>query len=78
MQNDLGHTAGFPVARALKDHVLHVAAAQMFHSLLTQNPRDRIRNVALAATVRPNNGSYAFTRKDEISVVREGLKARDF
>jgi hypothetical protein len=50
----------------------------MFHSLLTQNPGDRVRNVALAATVRPHNGSYAFTRKDEISMVREGLEARNF
>jgi hypothetical protein len=50
----------------------------MFHSLLTENPGDCVRNVALAATVRPDNGSYAFTREDEISVVREGLKARDF
>ncbi len=78
VQNDFGHAAGRTVARALKDHVFHVGPAQMFDSLLAQNPGDRIRNVALAATVRPDNGSYAFTRKDEISMVREGLKARDF
>ena len=50
----------------------------MFDTLLAQNPGDSVGHVALAAPVRSDNSSYAVTSEDEISVIREGLEARDF
>jgi hypothetical protein len=62
----------------LKDHVFHLGATQVLNSLLAQNPGDRVSDVALAAAVWPDNSSYSITSEDEVSVVSEGLKARDF
>ena len=78
VENNFGHSTRQTVARALKDHVLHLAAAQMLDALLAQNPRDCVGHVALAAAVRSDNSSYAVTSEDEVSMIREGLKARNF
>ena len=69
VQNDLRHSAGFAVARARKDDILHLAAAKRFCALLTQDPRDGVRDVRLSATVRPDNGSYAAAGEDYLRVV---------
>ena len=69
---------GWTIARALKDDVLHLAAAQMLYALLAQNPGDRIGNVALAAAIRPDDAGDSVTGEDDFSVVREGFKAGDF
>ena len=78
VQNHFGHSTRRTVARALKDHIFHLAAAQMLHALFAQNPGDRVGHVALAAAVGSDNSSYAVTSKDEVSMIRKGLKARDF
>ena len=63
MQHDLGHPAGLAVFRALKDDVLHFAAAQRFCALFAQHPRDRVGNVGLAAAVRADDRRYAVSGK---------------
>ena len=78
VQDDFRHSAGRPVARSLKDHVFHLRAAQMLDTLLAEDPGDGVGHVALAAPVRPDDGGYSVTGKDEVSMVRKGLKARDF
>src|SRR6185503_10822741 len=45
MQDDLGHSRRLAVACALKDHVFHFAAAQLLSALLTEYPRDGVRDV---------------------------------
>jgi hypothetical protein len=49
----------------------------MFDPLLAQNPGDSVGNIALAAAIRADNARYAITSEDEVSMIREGLKARD-
>src|SRR6185503_14397712 len=78
MQHDLGHAAWWAIARALKNHVLHLAATQVLHALLAQDPGDCVGHVALAATIRADDRGYAFPGKDEVSVVREGFESCDF
>ena len=78
VQNNFGHSTRRAIARALKDHVLHLATAQMFDALLPQNPGDRVGHIALAAAVRSDNSSYAVTSEDEVSMIRKGLEARNF
>src|SRR5206468_4571902 len=78
MQHNFRHATGGPVARTLKDDVFHFGAAQMLYPLFAQNPGDGVGDVALAATIRPDNRSYPVTGEDEVSVVRKGLEARDF
>jgi hypothetical protein len=78
VQNDFRHSAGLAVARSLKDHVLHFGAAQMLDTLLAQNPGDGVGNIALAAAIWAHNAGYAVTSEDEVSMIRKGLKARDF
>jgi hypothetical protein len=55
VHDDFGHAARRTIARALKDDVLHLAAAQVLNALLAEDPRDRIGNVALAAAIRAND-----------------------
>ncbi len=78
MQHDFGHAAGLAVARALKDHVFHFRPAQVLHPLLAQNPGDGVGHIALATAIWADDRSYAFTCKNEVSIVRKGLEACDF
>src|SRR2546423_13907010 len=78
MQDDFSHSAWRAIARALKDDILHLAAAQMLHALLAQPPGDRVGNIALAAAIRSDNARYSLTGEDEVSVVRKGLESSDF
>src|SRR6266699_2600810 len=78
MQDDFSHPAGRTIARALKDDIFHFAAAQMLYALLAQDPGNSVGNIALAAAVRSDNARDSLTGEDEVSVVREGLEARDF
>ena len=52
-QGDLGVTQGFPLGRAVKDHVLHLRAAQGAHRLLPQHPAHGVADVAFPAAVGP-------------------------
>ena len=78
VHDDFGHAARLTVARALKDDVLHLAAAQVLDALLAQNPGDRVGNVALAAAVWPDDGGYSVSCEENFGVVREGFEAGDF
>ena len=78
MQHNFRHAAGLAVARPLKDDIFHFGAAQVLYPLFAQNPGDGVGDVAFAATVRPDNRSYSITCEDEVSIVGEGLEARDF
>ncbi len=74
VHDHFGHTTRLTISRALEDHVLHRAAAQMLDPLLAQNPGDRVSDVALAATVWSDNGGDSFTCKENLGVVREGFE----
>jgi len=50
----------------------------MLYPLLAQNPGDRVGDVALAAAIWSDNARDPLAGEDEVSVVREGLEARDF
>jgi hypothetical protein len=78
MKHDFGHAAGFAIARALKDYVFHFSAAQMLDALLAQDPGNGVGHIAFAATVGANDARYAITSEDEVSMIREGLEARNF
>ena len=78
VHDDFGHAAGLAISRALKDHVLHCAAAQMLDALLAENPGDRIGDVALAAAVWPDDGGNSVTCEENFGVVREGFEAGNF
>src|SRR6185369_3328313 len=78
VHHDFGHAAWLPVARALKDDVFHLAAAQVLHALLAQNPGNRIGDVAFTAAVRTDDGGYPVSCEDYFGVVGEGFEAGDF
>ena len=77
MHDDLGHTARRTISRTLKDDVFHLSAAQMLDALFTQNPSDRVSDIALTAAVGSNNGGDAIPSKEYFCVVREGFEAGD-
>ena len=54
----LGTGHRFSAAAAGKYYVRHMAAAQAFYTLLTENPFHRIYYIALTATIWAHNRSY--------------------
>ena len=76
-QADFGGGAGPPTVAAVEDHVLHPVAAQALGALLSEHPRDRIGEVALAAPVRPDDGSDALVER-ELGAVGERFETGDF
>ena len=50
----------------------------MLNPLLAENPGDGVGNVAFAAAIGPDNGSYAITSKEYFGVIGEGLESSDF
>jgi hypothetical protein len=71
MHDHFGHATRLPVARALKDNVLHLATAKMLNALLAEDPRNRVSYVALAAAVWANDGGDSISCEDYFSVVGE-------
>ena len=74
---DLGEPQGLALVGSVEDDFLHRAAAQGLGALLAQHPGDGLGQIALAATVRPDD------RRDpgrEVTHHRldEGLEAVDF
>ena len=55
-ERDLGHADALARRRAVKDHVGHLAAAQVFRALLAENPPDGIDDVALPGPIRADDG----------------------
>ena len=77
VQDDFGHAAGLTVARALKDDILHLSAAQVLDSLLAQHPGDCVRNVTFAAAIRAYDRSDAVACEDNFRVIGEGFESGD-
>src|SRR4051812_614024 len=59
---------------AAEDHVFHAFAAQALGALLAEHPGQRIDDIALAASVRPDDGGDAGI-EGELGSVRETLEA---
>ena len=76
-QADFGGGAGSPGVAAIEDDVLHPVAAQALGALLSEHPRDRIGDVALAAPVRSDDGSDALV-EGELSAIGERFETGDF
>jgi hypothetical protein len=83
-QLDLGE-ADRPARRgAVEDQVLHALAAERLRALLTERPADRFRDVALAASVRPDDRGNAggdledgLLRERFEAVQRDGFEAHE-
>jgi len=73
-QPDFSIVERAPAVTASKDKILHNLAPQLFRALLTQNPSDGIGNIALPATVGPNDGGNAGLEY-QTSLVSKGFKA---
>jgi len=73
-QDCLGHPSRGPLSPAGKDHVRSLLTTQRAVTLLAKNPAHGVGNVALAASVRPNDGSNPFV-KFELGLGRESLVA---
>jgi hypothetical protein len=78
VHHHFGHSTRRTVTRALEDHVLHLAATKMLNPLLSEDPRNRVGYVALAAAVWANDGGDSIPCEDYFSVVGEGFKPGDF
>ena len=58
-QPDLGGRGRFARVAAVEDHVFHALAAQALRALLAHHPGDGVGDVALAASVRADDGRHA-------------------
>ena len=74
---DHGESDRFPVFGSRENNVLHVAAAQRFRALLTENPADRVADIAFAISVRPDNSGNAIM-KFKPGSEREGFETLHF
>ena len=74
VHDDFSHATWFAVSRALEDHILHGAAAQMLDALLAQDPGDGVRDIALATAVGSDNGGNSLPSEEYFGVVREGFE----
>ena len=54
-QSNLCHSLCTAVLRSVEDDFLHLSAAEFFGTLLTENPADRVADIALSASVRTDN-----------------------
>ena len=63
--------------RPRKNNILHRGPAQLLDSLLTQHPPDRIRDIALSASVRSHNSGDAVV-EFKFNLVGKGLEALNF
>ena len=73
-ERHLGHAQGLARVRAVEDDVLHLGATQGAGALLAEHPPNRVRHVALAATIRPHNGNHPRLER-EPRLVREAFEA---
>ena len=73
-QCHLGVPGGSPRGRAVEDDVHHLAAAEALGRLLAQHPLDGVHDVALAATVGPDDATDAIV-EFELHAVGKALEA---
>ena len=76
-ERDLGGVGGPATARAVKDHVGHLAAAEAFDALLAQHPLNSVDDVRLARAVRPHHDRDA-GGKLEPGAVGKALETNEF
>ena len=76
-QRDFGGVRGPAAARAVEDHVGHLAAAEALDALLAQHPLDGVDDVRLARAVRPHHDRDA-RRKLEPGPVGKALETDEF
>jgi len=74
---NFGHAERLAVARAGKDHVLHVGAAERFGALFAQHPSNPVQNVRLTAAIWPHHHSDSCSGHADFSAVAEALEAED-
>ena len=75
-QSDLGRCGRPAAVAAAEDDILHPLAAQAPHALLTQHPRDGIYEVALAASIRTDDGGHPGVECD-LRLFGKALEAGD-
>ena len=73
-ERHLGHTQRLARVCAVEDDVLHLGATQGTGALLAEHPPDRVRDVALAAAIRPHNSNHPRLER-EPRLVREAFEA---
>ena len=76
-QGDLRHAERLAFLGAVENDIRHLAAAQCLRGGFTEHPADRIDNVGLAATVRPDNAGDSFGEFEHGSVGK-GFETLDF
>src|SRR6478736_3327430 len=78
VHDHFSHATGRPIPRPLKNDILHFTTTEMLHALFAQHPGNGVRDVALAATIRPDDGCYSVSSEDDLCVIGEGFKTVDF
>src|SRR5262249_51781935 len=72
-----GQAEGLSRRRAVEDDVGHFAAAQALGTLFSENPADRVDDVALAAAIGPDDGRDA-AAEVEMRLFGKTLEAYQF
>ena len=67
----------FTALGAIKEHILHLVAAEHARLLLAQYPAHRIHYVAFATTIRTNNTRYTIIKMNG-DFIAEAFEALDF
>src|SRR4029077_6395110 len=73
----LSHARWLAITGASKDDVFHARTAKRLGRLLAQHPRDGVRDIGLAATVRANDGGHAVPMKLEFGAVAERFESEN-
>ena len=63
LQSNFSRAGRLSRVAAAEDHVFHSIAAQALGALLAKHPGERIDDVALAASVRPDNRGHAMVER---------------
>ena len=76
IQRNFGETERLAGLGAVENDISHLAAAERFGRLFTQNPADGVADVGLPAAIGTNNGGHAFVEIKDC-FVGERLKAEE-
>ena len=74
---DFGGGGGTPGVAAAENDIFHPLAAKAAGALLTQDPGDRVDNVALAASIRSHDGGDTVVER-ELRALGKALEPSDF
>jgi hypothetical protein len=73
-EQDFGHPGRLAMAAALKDNILHFAAAQSFGALFPYDPTEGVGDIGFPAAVGTYDRRDALGIKDEFGGVTKGLE----